>query len=214
MLGLGVAMIVVLTCLLRRDTYVNIYRNVLYEVDDFLTHEECDELIRMSHDNLENSLVYSTTEDLHDTSQRNSKQAWLTDDQSPVVKKVSDKVAALTGTDVGLQESLQVVQYPAGGFFKPHFDACGGDAEECERMNGALGPRRITVLVYLNDDYQGGGTTFPKLGVTVTPKKGKAAVFYSVDEEGSIIPESEHGGDPVIAGQKWICNKWVRLGKR
>lgn len=38
-----------------------------------------------------------------------------------------------------------------------------------------------TALVYLNDDYVGGGITFDNLGYTVTPKAG-SILFFSADE--------------------------------
>lgn len=40
------------------------------------------------------------------------------------------------------------------------------------------GVRILTVFLYLNDVEEGGGTDFPKLGITVEPKKGKAVIWY------------------------------------
>jgi prolyl 4-hydroxylase len=78
-------------------------------------------------------------------------------------------------------------------------------------MNGKEGPRYYTLLIYLNDDFEGGETVFPKINKFVKPKKGKAVLFQSVDHRGVIIDEAFHGGNPVSAGQKWIANKWIRL---
>jgi hypothetical protein len=36
---------------------------------------------------------------------------------------------------------------------------------------------RYTFLLYLNDDFKGGETAFPKLNKTITPKKG---TFYLI----------------------------------
>jgi prolyl 4-hydroxylase len=100
------------------------------------------------------------------------------------------------------------VQYSEGGLFLPHYDACD---HHCERMDGKDGPRILTVLIYLNDNFEGGETSFPEIGKQVKPEKGKAVVFSNVDKYGRIIKQSLHGGQPVVSGKKWIANKWIRM---
>jgi prolyl 4-hydroxylase len=183
------------------------------EIDNFLTHDECDKLIEIASTRLEPSRVYTDSADLHDTTNRKSDQAWLFNFTDPLVLKVSQKVSEHSEYPVENQEDLQVVHYEPGGFFKTHYDACEGTPSFCERMNGAAGPRLWTYLIYLNDDYTGGETIFPYINKKVTPKKGKCVLFESTDENGILIKESLHGGEPVKSGVKWICNKWVRLHK-
>ena len=132
-----------------------------------------------------------------------------TDDE--FIANLSRRIAELTGTDVKSQEELQVVRYKEGGFYKPHYDACNKFTDDCTRLNQGLGPRFITFIIYLNDDFDGGETFFPEINTKVSPKQGKAAIFYDVDEEGEILPKSLHGGLDVSNGEKWICNKWIRL---
>jgi prolyl 4-hydroxylase len=72
--------------------------------------------------------------------------------------------------------------------------------------------RFATVLVYLNDDYSGGGTFFPKRNYTVTPKQGKVIMFYNLSPTNrNVLESSLHGGLPVTEGKKYICNFWIRL---
>jgi len=182
----------------------------IQEIDDFLTPEECDTLIRMSEYKLETSQVYSSKDNLHDTSHRVSEQAWLKSIDSEIVKRISDRVAKHSGYPIDNQEDLQVVKYKPGGFFNPHNDACDGDADFCKRMNSKSGPRYATYLIYLNDDFTGGETVFTKMNVTVKPKKGKCVKFYSTNKNESLIKNSEHAGHPVTSGNKWICNVWIR----
>ena len=73
------------------------------------------------------------------------------------------------------------------------------------------GPRYLTVLFYLNDNFEGGETIFPKINKLVKPKKGKAIIFQNVDNNGVIITQALHGGEPVKNGEKWIANKWIKL---
>lgn len=182
----------------------------IQEIPNFLTHEECDNIITESTGQLFPSRVYSESDDVLSTSMRQSNQCWL-DDSYNCAKLVSDKVTNYTKTNKNKQEQLQVVQYTKGGFFNPHYDACDGNSEYCKRMDGSMGPRLYTVLIYLNDDFEGGETVFPKINKIVKPEKGKAVLFKNVDENGVILKDSFHGGVPVKEGEKWIANKWVRI---
>lgn len=45
--------------------------------------------------------------------------------------------------------------------------------------------------------------------LAVRPKKGRAILYYSQHPDGSLDPNSKHGGCPVLQGQKWAANLWV-----
>jgi len=180
------------------------------EIPNFLTDEECDKIIEMSKNKLVPSLVYTDNKDLYITENRKSRQCWFEDDKL-FIKKLSDKIKNYTNTNNKYHEQLQVVNYGPGGFFIPHYDACDGNAEYCERMNGNNGPRYLTFMVYLNDDFEGGETIFPVINKLVKPEKGKAVLFKNVNCKGNIINQSFHGGEPVKSGEKWIINKWIHI---
>jgi prolyl 4-hydroxylase len=182
------------------------------EIPDFLSEQECETLISLSTNRLVPSVVYNGENDIHNEGHRRSNQTWLNDNEHKTISDISDRVAILTGTKKENQELLQLVNYGPGGYFNPHYDACNGTKDFCNRMDSELGPRYLTVLIYLNDSFSGGETVFPKLGKAVIPKKGKAVIFYNANEhDASIIEESYHGGNPVKSGEKWVANKWVRL---
>jgi prolyl 4-hydroxylase len=186
----------------------------LEEYDNFLTPEECDQIIQLTKDQLIDSRVYASSDnDAVDNLVRNSRQAWLYDNDHALVNDISQTVSKSVNISPQHFEALQVVRYPTGGFYKPHYDACVGTKEFCQRANQQFNgqQRYITFLIYLNDDFEGGGTHFPKINYTVVPKKGKAVLFYSVDSTGKVLPGSLHGGEPVTKGEKWICNKWIHL---
>jgi prolyl 4-hydroxylase len=181
----------------------------IIEIQNFLTNEECDKIIELSKGNMFSSKVYSQNEDLYDNKTRISQQCWLNDNDS-FIKDISDKVKSYTNTHNNYLEELQVVNYQPGGFFTPHYDACVGNNSYCERMNDK-GPRYLTVLFYLNDNFEGGETIFPKINKLVKPEKGKAIIFQNVDNNGVIITQALHGGEPVKNGEKWVANKWIKL---
>jgi len=189
-------------------------RYSITEIDNFLTPDECDHIVRMSMGNLVQSQVYDPNNNLTDYSSRISEQCWLSDSDHPAVAKFSQLAREITNTHGKYQEQLQVVKYGPGGFFKPHYDACEvgrmGD-QYCEKMDKSNGPRLVTVLVYLSDNFTGGETRFPYLKRSVKPVKGKAVIFYNIDSNKQVIDESMHGGDPVTSGTKWVANKWIHF---
>jgi prolyl 4-hydroxylase len=198
----------------KKDRYIDIPDYTIQEFPDFLTSEECDKIIELTDGNLVPSKVYTSNDDLINTVSRTSKQTWLKDIKDPLIKKISDKVSNITNikhSNNNFYEDLQVVNYSEGGFFVPHYDPCDGDKKYCSRMNGSLGPRLLTFLIYLNDEFNGGETEFPLINKKVTPKKGKAVLFYNIGDDGRIIKQSLHTGKPVIGGNKWIANKWIRV---
>jgi prolyl 4-hydroxylase len=191
------------------NMYVNKDDYDIIEIPNFLTNEECDKIIELSKGNMFSSKVYSQNEDLYDNKTRISQQCWLNDNNS-FIKNITDKVKSYTNTYNNYFEELQVVNYKPGGFFTPHYDACVGNKSECKRLNNK-GPRYLTVLFYLNDNFEGGETIFPKINKLVKPKKGKAIIFQNVDNNGVIITQALHGSEPVKNGEKWIANKWIKL---
>lgn len=192
------------------NKYTDMNNYDVEEIPGFLTPEECQKIIELSNGKLFPSKVYSQNDDLLSSDTRQSQQCWLTD-ENPIIKNISDKVKEYTKTYNNKQEQLQVVNYTKGGFFSPHYDACEGNADFCKRMDGDQGPRILTVLFYLNDDFEGGETIFPKINKLVKPQKGKAVIFRNVDKDGVIIRQALHGGEPIKSGEKWIANKWIRI---
>ncbi len=208
------AYIIYLYVFTKKDRYIDDPNYDIQEFPDFLTSEECDKIIEMTDGNLVPSKVYSSSDDLVNNVSRTSKQTWFKDIKDPLIKKISDKISNITNikqSKNNYYEDLQVVNYSEGGFFVPHYDPCDGDKSFCARMNGSLGPRLLTFLIYLNDDYTGGETEFPLINKKVIPKKGKAVLFYNIGNDGRIIKQSLHTGKTVFGGNKWIANKWVRL---
>lgn len=46
------------------------------------------------------------------------------------------------------------------------------------------GGRLSTLILYLNDDFKGGQTDFPELGISVEPTAGDAIYFHNVKVKG------------------------------
>jgi len=63
---------------------------------------------------------------------------------------------------------------------------------------------------------EGGGTTFPRAvstdfhdGIKIKPQSGKAVVFYNVLPDGNFDQLSQHAGEKVEQGVKYVANVWV-----
>ena len=75
------------------------------------------------------------------------------------------------------------------------------------------GPRIVTFFLYLSDVEEGGGTNFPRLDLTFTPKKGKAVIWPNVLDEDPMEWDkmTEHQALPVIKGTKYAANAWIHM---
>ena len=72
------------------------------------------------------------------------------------------------------------------------------------------GPRLTTFMLYLSDVEVGGHTVFSTIGLNVKPKNGDALFWFNLDSSGDYDTRNIHLGCPVMYGNKWIANKWVK----
>jgi len=175
--------------------------------ENFLTPAECTEIIQRAKElGLDRSAVTSTTDGSGTIeASRTSTQVFLPDDD-PVARRLTDKVASFLRVPPNRMEQIQVLHYGPGQKYEPHYDACN---DGCDA--GSDLPRVATFFIYLNDVEEGGETAFPMLGVGVAPKTGRACHWYNIDTRTGVnLPCALHGGSPVIRGEKWACNIWIR----
>lgn len=120
--------------------------------------------------------------------------------ENPAVHALNRRLAAASGTDVARGEPLQVLRYRIGGEYRPHFDAIAGFANQ----------RAMTMLVWLNDGYEGGETRFPAAGLELKGGAGDSILFRNTGPDGWPDPASGHAGLPVTSGEKLIASRWIR----
>jgi len=172
------------------------------EYEDALDPYLCDHLINTAMPSLEPSGVVDPKTGLGlrsevRTSYSMSFQASMYD---AVVAVSLRRIAAIAGLPAEHAEPVGVLRYGPGQEYRPHFDFYDDAQHEVQRVS--------TVFVYLNDVAEGGGTEFPRLGVTVEPKRAKAVKFLNCDAAGKPNPETLHAGLPVIRGEKWLATLW------
>jgi len=190
---------------------------ILYEVNNFLSSDECDAFIQAGREKVTPSKVITKSKGksvFH--ASRISQNCFLPHDTNELIQEVSKRISILVQMSIRNAESYQLVYYDVGGEYKPHFDGFNYETEKDWFENG--GQRMITVLAYLNDVEEGGGTSFPEIGHNLSAKKGNIAVFHNTlpcdkSPHPKIHPSSLHGGMPVIKGEKWMVNLWFRENK-
>jgi hypothetical protein len=67
-----------------------------------------------------------------------------------------------------------------------------------------------TCLTWLNDDYEGGETEFPRIGFRHRGRTGGAMLFLNVTPDRGPDPLTLHAGLPPTRGHKWLLSQWVR----
>lgn len=117
-----------------------------------------------------------------------------------VIRALNRRIAVASGTDVAAGEPLTVLRYLPGQQYRLHHDALPGVANQ----------RSWTMLVYLNEGYRGGETVFPAADLAVRGRGGDGLLFANVDPAGAIDAAARHAGQPVVAGVKWLCTRWIR----
>ena len=166
-------------------------------ITDFITEDECQYIMKKAEKKLKTSTVSSDM--TVDKETRDSETAWL-ELSDPIVRRVAERCVSLTDRPLVNCESLQVLRYKEGGKYKPHQDTFN-DMGDNKRM--------YTVILALNDEYEGGETEFPNLGKEYKMKAGEALFFHTLDNYELMTSKALHGGKPVKSGEKWICNLWV-----
>jgi prolyl 4-hydroxylase len=185
-----------------RNPSIVVFGNVLSE-------DECDALIAAAKPRLARSLTVATKtggEELN--ADRTSNGMFFKRDENEVVKTLEHRLATLTNWPVENGEGLQILHYRPGAEYKPHYDYFDPSEPGTPTILKRGGQRVATIIMYLSEPEQGGGTTFPDVNFEVAPKRGNA-VFFSYDRAHPMT-KSLHGGAPVIKGEKWIATKWLR----
>lgn len=178
----------------------------LFILRDFLSPVECDALIAMIDANRKPSRLLS---DNPDAAFRTSETCNL-DRQDSLVRDIDARIARLLGIDPRLGEILQGQRYDVGQQFKPHHDYLRPSEPYWTKQSEIGGQRTWTAMAFLNVPQRGGETWFPRVELTVPPRRGSLVVWNNLDDAGEPNPETLHAGLPVAEGVKYIVTKWYR----
>jgi len=121
------------------------------------------------------------------------------------------RMAAACGIPALHMEAPAVLHYAPGEEIADHFDFV--DPKTTPDYAGEIarnGQRIITFLVYLNDDYDGGETDFPDLGITWKGRTGEGIYFVNALKDLTPDLRMMHAGRPTTRGEKWLITQFIR----
>lgn len=186
-------------------------RPMLAVLADLLSAEECEALIALARPRL----APSTVVDPHSgrdvvAPHRNSLGMFFRLQENPFVARLDQRISEVMDLPIENGEGIQVLHYPTGTLNTPHFDFLLPSNPANLASIARSGQRVSTLIAYLNDVESGGETAFPAAGWEVSPQRGNAVYFEYCNRLGHVDHLSLHGGNPVLAGEKWVATKWMR----
>ena len=173
----------------------------------FLSADECAHIARSAQDLLEPSSVFDPASGRHIAHPiRTSSAATIgpTRESLPI-RAIEHRIAALAGLPTDHGEPLSVLHYAPGQQYRMHMDTIPDAPNQA-----AINQRVVTVLLFLNDAYEGGETMFEASGLAVRGHAGDALLFANTLPNGAPDPHSRHAGAPVRSGAKWLATRWIR----
>jgi prolyl 4-hydroxylase len=180
-------------------------------IDGFCSPEECAWLIDRARPHLQRALVYrgSPTAQAAD-SRTNTETAFTIFRADVLLSLIRQRMAAVARTSTAFFEVTKLLHYEPGEQFGLHADFLQVNTPELVREVESRGQRAATFLTYLNDDYAGGETDFPRIGFRHKGGRGDALLFSNVNAAGAPDYSTVHSGLPTVTGEKWLLSQWIR----
>ena len=91
-------------------------------------------------------------------------------------------------------EGYVLLRYNEGHFYGEHSDTHSHHVDKA---------RVLSLVLYLNDDYEGGAVTFPRQEVTIKPEAGSMVIFPSTGTH-------PHEALKVTKGKKYAVVTWLK----
>src|SRR5262249_42651027 len=134
----------------------------------------CTWLIERSQGRLERARVYDSMNSRETTNETRSNSSASFDFASVDVVQflVQARMAAACRKPWTHMEAPTILHYAEGEQIRNHFDFVDPNAPNYAQLLLEQGQRTITFLLYLNEDYEGGETDFPELGLSHRGKRG------------------------------------------
>lgn len=178
----------------------------IYKYPNFLTNDECDNLIFDMRDNFIKSTITNKNEEKNF---RTSSSCHIKS-TTKLFNEINKRIHNLLNIPKEYGESLQGQKYEIGQEFKEHTDYFDKGMYYNEEFLSNGGQRTWTVMIYLNDVEDGGETEFRKINTKFKPVKGMALIWNNLQNDEIENIYSMHCGLPIKKGKKYIITKWFR----
>lgn len=171
------------------------YNTNIWVIENFLTEKECEDLILFSETKGYEEATVSLKSGAKMMKNIRNNERLIYEDEI-LAQQYWEKLKPFcpekldTAIAIGLNEQFRFYKYQSNQRFKRHID---GRFQRNEQEES-----RVTFMMYLNQDFEGGETNFDDL--SISPKTGMALCF---------IHELKHEGSPVTKGIKYVLRSDV-----
>lgn len=188
------------------------YSPAIRACESFIEPAWCVHLKALAQPLLQPAQVYDFRERQlrRDPMRSNCNAAFTVADTDLIVQLIRARIARAAGVPQDHLEPPEVLNYRPGEQYRLHVDFFHPSVPHFADIIRERGQRTQTLLIYLNEDYAGGETEFPKLGIKFRGRCGEALLFENVNAAGDGDMRTAHAGTPVASGQKWLFSQWIR----
>ena len=134
---------------------------------------------------------------------RTSKSCHFQAGENADIDKIVKNICDMLNLKSEQIEPVQMTRYSVGEEYKYHYDYFKSDH---------VNQRHYTIVIYLNDDYDGGCTAFP-YSKKFQPVQGNALIWSNLNFDNTVNTQTLHAGQPVLKGTKYILTVWTKLLK-
>jgi len=167
---------------------------IVNQDNNFLSTKDCDQLIT-------EAKYSSAPVRLYTNNPTYKASIHFLEGRSMIATKMKQRIGGfINSTTYGVLicSDFQVRTFKENEQYGPHYDE----------------PKKhFTVLVFLNDDFDGGEVRFTKFNKVVRPEKGKAIVIRNLNKQGERIATSEYEEGVVTKGKKYCLKFYLSLQK-
>ena len=187
---------------------------LVVSVDNFASDDQCETLISIAERRLRRAKIVTGDGSVILSGERTNSAAYFQkSDEPPVVQQLKFMIGAIIRMPITNAEPFQVLHYKVSQQFTPHLDgfALSDDPDRITKFEADGGQRLFSTMIYLNDVKEGGATSFPKLNISVEPRRGRLLIFANtLAGSRDSVNLALHAGDPVSVGEKWSAITWWR----
>lgn len=176
----------------------------------FLDSDECDYLMSRGSALLRRATAAGASGAAADVRTNDSMKYGVVE-SDPAIQSIDTRIAAALGARAGDGERLALLRYRPGQHYAPHFDWIDPTDPSKAADLAAWGQRIKTLIVYLNDDFEGGETSFPRAEKLIfRGERGDALMWDNLTAAGAVDPLTLHAGLTPATGEKWLLSLWLR----
>lgn len=175
-------------------------------IENFLSPEECSELVTLS-DEIPGARFTVPDGKGNTILDQNRMTEWVNFQDSKqiildnlIARAFEEQVIPKGGQDIEWYEEPQLLRYAPGDYYRHHSDAYYLIPEKNAWRKAV--DRDISLLLYLNDGYEGGQVEFKRFSYFLQPKAGMLVWFPS-------DVRYEHMAMPVVSGQRYALVSWA-----